>query len=66
MSIVSDVLVEGVYPLVPLPSIIGKEKIVPSVLYKYFWNVYFCLKICQYITSQFVEVTPPKALNVAS
>ena len=31
-----------------------------------FWSVYFCLKICQYISSKFTEVIPPKTLNVAS
>ena len=53
--------------LIVLSSIIGKEKYVASVLYNYLFGMfYFCLKICQYISSQFVEVTPPKTLNVAS
>ena len=33
---------------------------------QFLWNVYFCLQICQYISSQFVKVLPPKTLNFAS
>ena len=70
MEILIDLsaIVEGVLTdLIALASVIGKWKYVASVLYKYiFWNVYFCLKVCQYISSKFVEVTTRKTLNVAS
>ena len=51
--------------VIVLPTIIGKEKYVASVLISS-WNVYFCLKICQYTSSQFADATSPKILNVAS
>ena len=48
-----------------LPSVIGKEKYVATVLYKYLFGMFISVKkMCQYISSQFVEVTPQKMMNV--
>ena len=70
MSIVSGVLVrfelKFVTDLIVLPTIIEKEKKCSfSFIQISFWNVYFCLKSCQYISTHFVEVTP-MALNIFS